>query len=67
MSHMPLGCSAETSRPAANKKAPQGAFLFVHRSDRVEIYVKVIEKFIENGRKILRKHREMIASMAFHC
>ena len=41
--------------------------MFVHRSDRVETYVKVIEKFIENGRKILRKHREMIASVAFHC
>ena len=49
------------------KKPRKGLFLFVHRSDRVETYVKVIEKFIENGRKILRKHREMIASVAFHC
>ena len=41
--------------------------MFVHRSDRVETYMKVIEKFIENRRKMVRKHKEKIESRELYC
>lgn len=52
---------------ANNGKPRKGLFLRSHKSDKTETYVTINEKFIENERKIVRKHREMIASMALYC
>lgn len=39
----------------------------MHKSDRVKIYVKVIEKFIENSRKYIGKSGKMIVNLALSC
>lgn len=39
----------------------------MHKSDKVKTYVKVIEKFIENSRKCVRKIGKMIVNLALSC